>query len=408
MKKFESVCANEKNPKWQKIIERKVPLYQRENDRRTEFQRDYTRVLFSNSYKRMRNKTQVFYSPSNDHICTRMDHVNYVASISYTIANNLGLNTELTRTIAVLHDLGHSPFGHSGERILSKISQEDLGKRFWHEKNGVELVDKYELLENDKGFKANLDLTYAVRDGIISHCGEVDENAIRPRDEAIDLDEYVSVNQYQSYTWEGCVVKVSDKISYIVRDIEDAISLKILDADDVNELKQILGIKEGENFDNGKITYDLIQDVIENSTPEKGICFSEEKLNLMNQIKRFNYEKIYFSDKLKTTEKYYDLVLTTIYDFYKKLYNEGTFEIKNKIDLYGSAILEFLNWLEVYSINFKTDYEEYKNDNDLAAYDNMKFLDMTKKEDVYEGIIEYISGMTDKKAIDTFHKLIGF
>ena len=408
MKKFESVCANEKNPKWQKIIERKVPLYQRENDRRTEFQRDYTRVLFSNSYKRMRNKTQVFYSPSNDHICTRMDHVNYVASISYTIANNLGLNTELTRTIAVLHDLGHSPFGHSGERILSKISQEDLGKRFWHEKNGVELVDKYELLENDKGFKANLDLTYAVRDGIISHCGEVDENAIRPRDEAIDLDEYVSVNQYQSYTWEGCVVKVSDKISYIVRDIEDAISLKILDADDVNELKQILGIKEGENFDNGKITYDLIQDVIENSTPEKGLCFSEEKLNLMNQIKRFNYEKIYFSDKLKTTEKYYDLVLTTIYDFYKKLYNEGTFEIKNKIDLYGSAILEFLNWLEVYSINFKTDYEEYKNDNDLAAYDNMKFLDMTKKEDVYEGIIEYISGMTDKKAIDTFHKLIGF
>lgn len=408
MKKFESVCANEKNPKWQKIIERKVPLYQRENDRRTEFQRDYTRVLFSNSYKRMRNKTQVFYSPSNDHICTRMDHVNYVASISYTIANNLGLNTELTRTIAVLHDLGHSPFGHSGERILSKISQEDLGKRFWHEKNGVELVDKYELLENDKGFKANLDLTYAVRDGIISHCGEVDENAIRPRDEAIDLDEYVSVNQYQSYTWEGCVVKVSDKISYIVRDIEDAISLKILDADDVNELKQILGIKEGENFDNGKITYDLIQDVIENSTPEKGICFSKEKLNLMNQIKRFNYEKIYFSDKLKTTEKYYDLVLTTIYDFYKKLYNEGTFEIKNKIDLYGSAILEFLNWLEVYSINFKTDYEEYKNDNDLAAYDNMKFLDMTKKEDVYEGIIEYISGMTDKKAIDTFHKLIGF
>ena len=408
MKKFESVCANEKNPKWQKIIERKVPLYQRENDRRTEFQRDYTRVLFSNSYKRMRNKTQVFYSPSNDHICTRMDHVNYVASISYTIANNLGLNTELTRTIAVLHDLGHSPFGHSGERILSKISQEDLGKRFWHEKNGVELVDKYELLENDKGFKANLDLTYAVRDGIISHCGEVDENAIRPRDEAIDLDEYVSVNQYQSYTWEGCVVKVSDKISYIVRDIEDAISLKILDADDVNELKQILGIKEGENFDNGKITYDLIQDVIENSTPEKGICFSEEKLNLMNQIKRFNYEKIYFSDKIKTTEKYYDLVLTTIYDFYKKLYNEGTFEIKNKIDLYGSAILEFLNWLEVYSINYKTDYEEYKNDNDLAAYDNIKFLDMTKKEDVYEGIIEYISGMTDKKAIDTFHKLIGF
>ena len=408
MKKFEEVSANENNPKWAKMIERKKPLYRRDNELRTEFQRDHTRVLFSNSYKRMRNKTQVFFSPSNDHVCTRMEHVNYVESISYTIANNLGLNTELTRTIAIAHDLGHSPFGHSGERILSKISQEELGKRFWHEKNGVELVDKYELLENIQGNKANLNLTYAVRDGIISHCGEVDENAIKPREEAIDLDEYQNVNQYQSYTWEGCVVKISDKISYIIRDIEDAISLRILDNDDLDELQEILGVEDKAKLDNGNVINDLIQDIVQNSSPENGIMLSEEKLNLLNKIKEFNYKKIYFSEKLRDSNNYYELILTTIFDFYKKLYDNGIFRIKEKKDLYGTVIYEFLNWLEIYSINFKTDYENYYNDNDLSKYENDKMIDMTKKEDYIEGIIEYISGMTDKKAIDVFNKLISF
>ena len=408
MKKFESVSANENNPKWEKMIERKKPLYRRENELRSEFQRDHTRVLFSNSYKRMRNKTQVFFSPSNDHVCTRMEHVNYVESISYTIAKCLGLNTELTRTIAIAHDLGHSPFGHSGERILSKISQEELGRRFWHEKNGVELVDKYELLENIQGNKANLNLTYAVRDGIISHCGEVDENAIKPREEAIDLDEYQNVNQYQSYTWEGCVVKISDKISYIIRDIEDAISLRILDNDDLNELQEILGVEDKAKLDNGNVINDLIQDIVQNSSPENGIMLSEEKLNLLNKIKEFNYKKIYFSEKLRDSNNYYELILTTIFDFYKKLYDNGIFRIKEKKDLYGTVIYEFLNWLEIYSINFKTDYESYYNDNDLSKYENEKVLDMTKQEDYIEGIIEYISGMTDKKAIDVFNKLISF
>lgn len=408
MKKFELVSANEKNPKWSKIIEREKPLYRRENELRSEFQRDHTRVLFSNSYKRMRNKTQVFFSPSNDHVCTRMEHVNYVESISYTIANNLGLNTELTRTIAVAHDLGHSPFGHSGERILSKISEADLGKRFWHEKNGVELVDKYELLENIQGKKTNLNLTYGVRDGIISHCGEVDENSLKPREEAISLDDYKTVNQYQSYTWEGCVVKISDKISYIIRDIEDAISLKILEEKDLDELKEILGVEDKAKLDNGNVINDLIQDIVTNSTPENGITLSEKSLNLLNRIKEFNYNKIYFSEKLKDSNNYYELIITTIYNFYKKLYDKGILIIKDKVDLYGSVIIEFLNWLELYSLNFATDYEDYKNDNNLDNYDNYKFLDMNNEKDYYEGIIEYISGMTDKKAIDIFNKLISF
>ena len=103
---------------------------------RSEFERDYTRIIHSTAYRRLKHKTQVFFSPENDHICTRIEHVTHVESISYTIAKNLGLNTELTKAIAVAHDVGHSPFGHEGEKILSEISNKDLGISFWHEKMG--------------------------------------------------------------------------------------------------------------------------------------------------------------------------------------------------------------------------------------------------------------------------------
>ena len=126
-KKFINVSANEDNPLWDKIIMRETPLYKRDNDLRTDFERDYTRVIYTNAYRRMKHKTQVFFSPTNDHICTRIEHVNNVESISYTIANALGLNTSLTKVIATAHDIGHSPFGHRGEKILSNISQKEKG-----------------------------------------------------------------------------------------------------------------------------------------------------------------------------------------------------------------------------------------------------------------------------------------
>ena len=211
-KLFESMAATPKNPNWQNIISRKAPLYTREGDVRTDFERDYTRIIHSNSFRRLKHKTQVFFSPENDHICTRIEHVTHVESISYTIANYLGLNTELTKAISVAHDLGHSPFGHSGEKILSQISKRDLGHTFWHEKNGLEFVDNIELLEDNERCKQNLNLTYAVRDGIISHCGEIDENCIKPRNEFMDLSNYQRPNQYSPYTWEALVVKISDKI----------------------------------------------------------------------------------------------------------------------------------------------------------------------------------------------------
>ena len=126
MKKFEKVCMQETNEKWNNSISREQNLYNHNyglSTIRTEFDRDYTRIINSNAYKRLKNKTQVFFFPENDHICTRSEHVALVESISYTIANYLGLNTELTKAIAVAHDIGHSPFGHQGEKILSEISR---------------------------------------------------------------------------------------------------------------------------------------------------------------------------------------------------------------------------------------------------------------------------------------------
>ena len=293
---FKNYAANSNNLKWANMIKREEKLYSRGNDIRSEFERDYTRVIHSNAYRRQKHKTQVFFSPENDHICTRIEHVTYVESISYTIAKYLGLNVELTRAIAIAHDIGHSPFGHQGEKILSEISKRDLGKTFWHEKNGLEFVDKIELLEDKSKNMQNLNLTYAVRDGIISHCGEIDENKLKPRDEYIDLNSYSKPNQYAPYTWEGCVVKIADKISYLGRDIEDAITLGILD-EHLDDLYKILNKNKSEVINNTVIINSLIYDLCNNSSPEKGLCFSEEIFELIKEIKDFNYK--YFFNKFE-------------------------------------------------------------------------------------------------------------
>ena len=241
--KFKEFSANECNPKWENMIKRENIIYKRQNELRSEFERDYTRIIHCNAYRRLKHKTQVFFSPESDHICTRLEHVMHVESISYTIARYLGLNTELTKAIATAHDIGHSPFGHEGEKILSNISKNEIGETFWHEKNGLDYVEKIELLEDLIKDKQNLNLTYAVRDGIISHCGEIDENMLKPREENINLDEYKTPNQYAPYTWEGCVVKIADKIAYLGRDIEDAISLGILD-ENLEELYTVMHIED--------------------------------------------------------------------------------------------------------------------------------------------------------------------
>ena len=399
---FKDYAANPNHPDWENISRRKKPLLTSLTDIRSVFDRDYTRIIHCKAYKRLKHKTQVFFSPESDHICTRSEHVSHVESISYTIASYLGLNTELTKAISVAHDIGHSPFGHSGERILSAISQRDLNCTFWHEKNGLEFVDSIELLENREKYKDNLDLTYAVRDGIISHCGEIDENALRPRKEYIDLSTYVRPNQYAPYTWEGCVVKISDKISYIGRDIEDAITLGIID-EHLDELYKLLNYDLPEKKINNTIIINyLVCDLAKNSSPEKGLCFSDEAFDLLNKIKEFNYRNIYFSDRLKPSMKYFELVLNEIYDTLKSCYDgENTLKsLQNKLSKISKKLYDSF-------FGFLKNYYDLGNREELKLINDVIFY-FHNETDFYKCIIYYISGMTDKFAIEIYNDIISF
>ncbi len=390
--------ANENNPKWNNIIKREKPLYIRESDIRSDFERDYTRIIHCNAYKRLKHKTQVFFSPGDDHICTRIEHTTHVESISYTIAKYLGLNTELTKAIASAHDLGHSPFGHQGEKVLSEISVRDLGERFWHEKNGLEYVDKIELLENHFKDRQNLNLTYAIRDGIISHCGEIDENKLKPREEYIDLYDYTRPNQYAPYTWEACVVKIADKISYLGRDIEDAITLGILD-EKLEDLYKLLNHNSEEVINNTVIINKLTCDLCENSSLENGLCFSEETFNMLNDIKKYNYNNIYFDERISPSNRYFKLVLNEIYETLKKTYNgEKTLEnIEKMKKVYPKLFNSFKDWISNYW--------------NLGRYSNSKnevIFDINNEKDYFKAIIYYISGMTDNFAIEIYNEIIRF
>lgn len=395
---FEKVAMTEQNPKWENAIKREKKLYSRNNEFRTDFERDYTRVIHCNAYRRLKHKTQVFFSPTSDHICTRIEHVVHVESISYTIAKYLGLNTELTKAIATAHDIGHSPFGHEGERILSEISKRDIDETFWHEKNGVEIVDKIELLEDNLKNKQNLNLTYAVRDGIISHCGEIDQNNLKPREESIDLNEYKYTNQFNPYTWEGCVVKIADKISYIGRDIEDAISLGILD-EHLNELHKMLGLDINEPINNTVLINNFIYDLCENSSIEKGLCFSEKTFELINELKKFNYKHIYRAEIIKPSIEYFKIIINEIYNILKNLYdgNRTYINIQNLKKFYPNLMSSFEEWLQNYwNLERK---EIYKND---------VIINMSNEKEYYKAIIYYISGMTDNFAIDIYNEIIRF
>lgn len=394
-KKFESVAANDKNPKWEQMITRSKPLNKKTGDIRTEFERDYTRILYSTAYRRLKHKTQVYFSPVSDHICTRIEHVNYVESISYTIANTLGLNTELTKAIAIAHDLGHSPFGHSGEKILNDIMLRETGESFWHEKNGLNAVDNLILLENHDGYRTNLNLTYAVRDGIISHCGEVNQKVLFPRQEAIDLKDYTKPNEYMPYTWEACVVKMADRISYMGRDLEDSLSVKILDKKQVEEFTDVLNV--GKNMNNTNIISTLINDLCENSSIEEGLKFSDDKIKLLDKLNKFYIENIYTSEKLQSANRYFKLVLEEIFSTLYNMYDtEETFnKLNEKKHVYPKLIDGFIDWVGIY---IKESQEGI----------NTKLYNFKEKKDYARAIIHYISGMTDKYAIDIYNEIISF
>ncbi len=401
MKKFETLAMNENSNNWEKAIAREEELYPSvytTEPIRDEFERDHTRILNCNAYKRLKHKTQVFYAPENDHICTRIEHVNLVESISYSIADYLGLNTGLTRAISIAHDIGHSPFGHQGEKILSEISEKYLGEKFWHEKNGLYYVENIGLLKDYSGIKKNLNLTYAVRDGIISHCGEVDENSLRPRKDAIYLKEYKNPNEYNPFTWEGCVVKIADKISYIGRDIEDAIRMKILTNDEIEKMNTLF---DSIRVSNNNIINYFVSDICENSNPEEGIKLSKKAFDTMNELKKFNYEKIYMSEFIKPSSRYFSVVINEVFNILFKRFEEGNTlkRIKELEKYYPELINDFISWLKNYC-----NLEGRANE----KYNNKILYDINKKEDYIKAIIIYISGMTDNFILKIYQEIISF
>lgn len=402
MKKFEKVATTEGSPKWKKAIEREEKLYSPAygtKTMRTEFDRDYTRVINSNAYKRMKHKTQVFFAPENDHICTRSEHVNLVESISYTIAGYLGLNTELTKAIAVAHDIGHTPFGHQGEKILSSISEREYGEKFWHAKNGLHYVDDIELLKDYENKKRNLSLTYAVRDGIIAHSGEPNPDGLKPREEAINLKDFNQSGEYDPFTWEGCVVKLADNISYLARDIEDGKNMKLLTEADV---KAIDKATEHVRLNNTNLINYLVVDLCKNSTVKRGLRFSDEAKETMRIIRDFNNKKIYKNEKIDPTIRYFTVLMNEIFYVLKKEY-AGKNTIKNlkKMGRYYPVLSsEFVGWISNYCITEERNEALFQNNRIIYHLEN--------KHDYEKAIIDYMSGMTDNYIVKIYNEIVAF
>lgn len=404
---FSTYAVTARHPEYEKLITRIDPLYSRKDDLRSPFVRDYTRVLHSLAYRRMKHKTQVFFNAAhNDHICTRIEHVAHVQSVSNVIAKRLGLNEDLTDAIAIAHDLGHAPFGHEGERALSELTMQYLNTSFWHEKNGVHFVDDVELLRDNENYLRNLSLTYAVRDGIISHCGEIDQNGISPRKELFNLNCFERAGQYQAATWEGCVVKLADKFAYIGRDIEDANRLGYFTEEQKRQLREMAHINNEKAINTTVIMHNMIIDLCDNSSPEKGLCLSKAMSDQLDSLKKFNYEAIYHNERLEPYKEFSLLVVRQIFHVLFRCYRkEDTLKEMDKQRFYGRKLVkEFGQWISRYCCKdiIPECFTEY-----AAQSINRKIYGCLEEESIYiQAIIDYIAGMTDIYAVETFQELL--
>ena len=397
--KFSAVSAGPDNPKWEQMIAREFPLHHRESDLRSPFMRDYTRLIHCSAFRRLKHKTQVFFSPQSDHICTRIEHVLHVESISATIAHTLGLNEELVRAIAIGHDLGHSPFGHKGEKVLNEIYRRETGKYFWHERNSLFVVDRLELLENHERRRRNLDLTYAVRDGLICHCGEASRNELLPRSENTDLYHFTTPGKALPFTFEGCVVRLADRISYVGRDIEDALSLGILGEVQMRQLSDLCRNYTENEINNTVVISHLIADLCAHSTPETGIGFSERTNEMLLLLGKFNAENIYQAKRVVLADKYFELVIKEIFSLLYSCF-DGQRTLRNLQMLcktYPGLVKSFVDWLSCY-----WDGERER------ELENEPIFRLDDREDYCCAVISYIAGMTDKYAMDSYNEIISF
>lgn len=350
-------------------------LIKRKNERKEDFRgsyyRDTTAIIHSSPFRRLKHKTQVFFAPSNDHICTRMEHVLHVSSIASTICRPLGLDTELAWAIGMGHDLGHTPFGHVGEIIMDKIcKQKGLGN-FEHEVNSLRVVDR--LSEKGKG----LNLTYAVRDGIVSHCGEHFVQRIKPSFEIKDLDGIKTRIGLIPTTFEATVVRFSDSIAYLGRDFEDASRLGILTKPLPDCVKRDLGST------NGEIINTLVTDIIENSSQSEGIGFSDKVYKAVEVLKDYNYNYIYKSDILKGYNTYFNRLLNLIYSYLEGLFDDSS-DPKEACEAEKNML----------AAGFYAHYAEMK--------------DVYKKmgEGKNRLIFDYVAGMSDNFALDCANEIL--
>ena len=254
---------------------------------RTEFQRDRDRIIHSKSFRRLKHKTQVFIAPFHDHYRTRLTHTLEVSQIARTISRALRLNEDLTEAIALGHDLGHTPFGHTGEEALNRVYPEG----FRHNEHSLRVVEK---LEGEGG----LNLTWEVRDGILNHSQEGEKILSRN-------------TKNKPSTLEGEVVKLSDPLAYVNHDIDDAIRANIIKIKDLPSTSlKVLGETGRKRIDT------LVKDVVINSCGKPHLEMSLPVLEAFNELRDFMYEMVYQSEVLKKEVDKASSLICSLYYFY--------------------------------------------------------------------------------------------
>lgn len=336
---------------------------------RTPYERDYHRILFSNSFKRLRHKTQVFFRPENDHICTRLDHALQVASISETICRNLRLNSDLAQAIALGHDIGHAPFGHAGEEALNKICTERGIGSFKHEAQSLRVVTTMKELHG-----TTLQLTYQVSDGILCHCGEKTERLLQP-DKSIDLDKVNTshARKKMPFTLEGCVVRYADRIAYLPADLQDAIELGVVKYREVPNKVRKLG------SDSGEMIGVLTEDIISISKGNNFIGVSNVMYERLQEFHEFSQERIYDCEMLVVQRDKIRKMLRDLFDF----------------------ILEVLvNTSSGRDTKARSKYKKYEICEVLFRH--IKDTNYTWDDKPEQIAIDFIAGMTDQYAYNSY------
>lgn len=249
---------------------------------RSEYQRDRDRILHSKAFRRLKHKTQVFLSPEGDHYRTRLTHTLEVSQISRTIARSLNLNEDLTEAIAMGHDLGHTPFGHTGERILNELCETG----FKHNEQSLKVVEFLEIRNGNYG----LNLTFEVKDGIRNH-----------------------PLGYNPTTLEGQIVSMSDRIAYINHDIDDAVRAGIIKPSQIpEEFMKSLGYTHGQRINT------MIIDIINSSMDKNIISMSKEIDQHTKDLRDFLFDNVYYNKIAKSEEDKATFIVSKIYEYYTK------------------------------------------------------------------------------------------